>query len=180
MTHINLPNNDPETPLELILGKLLLARGLKLVVAESCTGGLIGHRLTNIAGSSEYYLGSITAYAYEVKESLLGVHHETLANFGAVSRETALEMAGGARKALAGYFPIQNIIGLSVTGIAGPGGGTPTKPVGLVWIALWAADCQKAWHFTWGGNRLENKAQTAEKTLQLLRCYLEGQIAPEN
>ena len=87
--------------LEYQLGQLLLDKGLKLVVAESCTGGLIGHRLTNVPGSSEYYLGSVTAYAYEAKERLLGVNHDTLARFGAVSRETVLEMARGIRTALA-------------------------------------------------------------------------------
>ena len=169
---------DTNYPLETLIGPLLMARGLKLVVAESCTGGLIGHRLTNIPGSSEYYLGSITAYAYEVKEALLGVRHTTLEAHGAVSRETAIEMADGIRRALSGFFPLENMIGLSVTGIAGPGGGMAHKPVGLVWIGLSTSRLQQAWQFNWHGNRLQNKENTAEKALQLLWDYLEGHALP--
>src|SRR5512146_1633727 len=91
-------------PLEVQIGHLLRRRGMKRVVAESCTGGLVGHRVTNIPGSSDYYLGSVTAYAYEAKERLLGVRHETLLQYGAVSSEVVLEMARGARTALAGDF----------------------------------------------------------------------------
>ena len=96
-----------EETVEYRIGPLLLEKGLKLAVAESCTGGLIGHRITNIPGSSEYYVGSVTAYAYEAKERLLGVRHETLSRFGAVSRETVLEMARGIREVLASHFPMQ-------------------------------------------------------------------------
>ena len=91
-------------PLEVQIGPLLRAKNLKLVLAESCTGGMIGNLITNIPGSSDYYLGSITAYAYEAKEKILGVNHEALMKYGAVSREIALEMARGARSALAGSF----------------------------------------------------------------------------
>ncbi len=165
--------------LEFQVGALLRNKGLKLVVAESCTGGLVGHRLTNIPGSSEYYLGSVIAYAYEAKERLLGVRRETLLQHGAVSRETALEMARGARAALAGDFPLQDLIGISITGIAGPGGGMPNKPVGLVWIGLSAAQSQWAWRFFWHGDRLHNKEQSAETALKLLRDYLLGNLPPE-
>jgi len=119
--------------LEEQVGKLLRQKQMKLTLAESCTGGLVGHRITNIPGSSDYYMGSITAYAYEAKERLLGVSHETLIQFGAVSRETALEMAHGVRLALSTDFPLDHSVGVSITGIAGPGGGMPNKPVGLVW-----------------------------------------------
>jgi nicotinamide-nucleotide amidase len=172
--------NNANMPIEKTIGLLLLARGLKLLVAESCTGGLIGHLLTNIPGSSEYYLGSITAYAYEVKETLLGVQHDTLLRHGAVSRETALEMAQGVRRTMAGSFPLEKIIGISVTGIAGPGGGTPTKPVGLVWIALSTHDTNQTWQFIWRGDRVENKKRTADKTLQLLVTFLEQNVHPAN
>src|SRR5512146_3151568 len=118
-------------PLEVQIGHLLRRRGMKRVVAESCTGGLVGHRVTNIPGSSDYYLGSITAYAYEAKERLLGVNHDVLVRYGAVSQEVALEMARGGRGALSGDFPLEQIVGISVTGIAGPGGALPNKPVGL-------------------------------------------------
>jgi len=156
-----------ETPLETLIGPLLTRRGLHLVVAESCTGGLVGHRITNVPGSSEYYLGSVTAYAYEAKVRLLGVSWNTLQKYGAVSRETVLEMARGVRTVLNAE------IGLSVSGIAGPGGGLPEKPVGTTWIGLSTADYEQAWHFLWSGNRLENKELSAEMTLRLLLDYLE-------
>ncbi len=165
-----------ETSLEVKVGDLLRKQGLKLVVAESCTGGLIGHRLTNVAGSSEYYLGSITAYAYEAKERLLGVRHETLAQYGAVSAEVVLEMACGVRQALAGDFPTDQLVGVSVSGIAGPGGGMPGKPVGLVWIGISAPKLDRAWKYLWQGDRLENKVLSAEQALQLLLAYLEGKL----
>jgi PncC family amidohydrolase len=169
-----------EEPLENQVGQLLRQRGLKLAVAESCTGGLISHRLTNVPGSSEYYLGGVTAYAYEVKERLLGVRHETLVTCGAVSRETALEMAQGIRRVLAADFPPEKTIGLSITGIAGPGGGLPGKPVGLVWIGLSAPDGDWAWHFLWNGSRLENKERSAQAALRILRDYLRGDLPPED
>jgi PncC family amidohydrolase len=163
-------------PLEETVGKYLRQRGMKLTLAESCTGGLVGHRITNVPGSSDYYLGSITAYAYEAKERLLGVRHETLVNFGAVSRETALEMAQGVRLALAADFPLDHSIGVSITGIAGPGGGLPNKPVGLVWFGLSAPEGDGSWQYIWKGNRLEVKEQSAEKALSLLLDYLKGGV----
>jgi PncC family amidohydrolase len=153
-------------PLEVLVGELLRKRGLRLAVAESCTGGLIGHRLTNVPGSSTYYMGSVTAYAYEAKVRLLGVHWETLEKHGAVSQETVLEMALGVRRALAAD------IGLSVSGIAGPGGGTPEKPVGTTWIGLSAAGADEAWLHHWPGDRLAVKEQSAEQALRLLAGYL--------
>lgn len=155
-----------ETPLEVIAGDLLRERGWRLAVAESCTGGLIGHRLTDIAGSSTYYMGSITAYAYEAKVRLLGVSWENLEQHGAVSEQIALQMARGVRRALAAD------VGLSVTGIAGPGGGTDEKPVGSTWFGLSIPDYEKAWHFIWNGDRLENKVLSAEQALQLLVDFL--------
>ena len=165
-----------ETVLEVEVGKWLRQREMKLVVAESCTGGLIGDRLTNVPGSSEYYLGSVTAYAYEAKERLLGVRHETLAQYGAVSPEVALEMARGVRQALAGDFPLKKLVGISVSGIAGPGGGMPGKPVGLVWVGLSAPELDRAWKYLWQGNRVENKILSAQQALQLLLDYLQGKV----
>lgn len=156
--------------LEVVIGRLLLERGLTLAAAESCTGGLVGHRITNVAGSSEYYLGSITAYAYEVKEALLGVRHDTLYAHGAVSPETAKEMAEGVRRVL------RSSLGVSVTGIAGPGGGTPDKPVGLVYVALSAPEGTWVERHLWQGDRLSNKEQSAEAVLDLVRRYLEGDL----
>jgi PncC family amidohydrolase len=148
--------------LEEQIGHALMHRGWTVALAESCTGGLIGHRLTNVPGSSAYFLGSIVAYAYEAKEHLLGVRHQTLYEHGAVSRETAIEMARGARRSLSAD------VGLSVTGIAGPGGGLPDKPVGLTWVGLSQRDRDQAERFVWSGDRLANKEQSAEAALILL------------
>lgn len=164
-----------ETTLEFQIGPLLRARGLKLVLAESCTGGLVGHRITNVPGSSDYYLGSVTAYAYEAKQRLLGVKQATLVAYGAVSAETALEMARGARQALGLDFGVEHVIGLSVTGIAGPGGGTPTKPVGLVWFGLSTPDGDWTRKHIWPGDRLQNKESSAEFGLHLIWAYLRGE-----
>ena len=154
-------------PLENQIGELLIRRGLHLAVAESCTGGLIGHRITNVPGSSDYYLGSVTAYAYEAKVRLLGVSWDTLEKHGAVSQETVLEMARGVRQALGAE------VGLSVSGIAGPGGGTPDKPVGLTWIGLSTPDRDFAWSYVWQGDRLQVKEHSAEQALHLLVTWLE-------
>jgi PncC family amidohydrolase len=150
-------------------GELLRKYGMRLAVAESCTGGLVGHRVTNVPGSSTYYMGSVTAYAYEAKVRLLGVRWETLERYGAVSKETVVEMARGARRALAAD------IGLSVSGIAGPGGGTPEKPVGTTWIGLSAPGTEEAWRYHWPGDRLQVKELSAERALQLLVDYLEAE-----
>jgi PncC family amidohydrolase len=153
--------------LEVIVGQMLAERKLKLATAESCTGGLVGHRLTNVPGSSGYFEGGIIAYSYEAKERLLGVHHDTLYEHGAVSAETALEMARGARKTLG------TDIGIAVTGIAGPGGGLPGKPVGLVYIALSARTHERVEHFVWKSDREGNKMQSAEAALAMLKEFLE-------
>ncbi|HSB90693.1 MAG TPA: CinA family protein [Anaerolineales bacterium] len=149
-------------PLEVQLIQAFRRRGWTLALAESCTGGLIGHRLTNVPGSSDYFLGGIVAYAYEAKERLLGVRHETLYQHGAVSRETAIEMARGARLVLGAD------VGVSVTGIAGPTGGLPDKPVGLTWIAVSTRDHEQAQQFLWKGDRAANKEESAEAALHLL------------
>lgn len=160
---VNVPN-----PLEIEVGQLLKERNLKLGVAESCTGGLLGSRITDVPGSSEYFLAGIVAYAYEAKVALLGVSWDTLNSKGAVSRETVLEMARGVRRAL-------NVdIALSVSGIAGPGGGTPEKPVGTTWIGLAAADTEQAKLFQFIGDREQNKVSAADAALTLLLNYLQA------
>jgi nicotinamide-nucleotide amidase len=152
------------------IGALLEAQGLSLVTAESCTGGLVAHRITDAPGSSAYYLGGFVAYANEVKEGVLGVRHETILSHGAVSEETALEMARGARQRLGAD------LGISTTGIAGPTGGTPVKPVGLVYIALSAPDAELCRRYVWQGDRLANKEQSAEASLKLLLSYLQDRV----
>lgn len=156
-----------DKPLEVLVGEILLQHELWLATAESCTGGLISHLITNVAGSSAYYLGGVTAYANETKVRLLGVNPETLELHGAVSEQTVLEMARGIRYTLAAD------IGLSVSGIAGPAGGTPEKPVGTVWIGLSAASEKIARHYLWSGSRSLIKEQAAQAGLQLLLEHLQ-------
>jgi PncC family amidohydrolase len=157
-------------PLEHQVGRLLRERSLKLSLAESCTGGLLGDRITNLPGSSEYFWGSLVTYAYEAKAALLNVSWETLNTRGAVSRETVLEMARGARSALG------TDIAVSVSGIAGPGGGTEEKPVGTTWICLVAADGEWTRRFRFTGDRVQNKSSAADAALQLMLDYLEGKL----
>jgi PncC family amidohydrolase len=151
-----------EPPPERRLGDLLKAHGLTLVTAESCTGGLIGHLLTEVAGSSDYYLGGAVTYSNDMKQNLLGVRLETMIEHGAVSEQTALEMAAGARVRFGGD------IGVSVTGIAGPGGGTETKPVGLTFIGLSTPWGDMVRRFVWESDREGNKRLSAEAALELL------------
>jgi len=159
-----------QIPYESELGNLLRARGLKLAVAESCTGGLIADRITDVPGSSEYFVGGVIAYAYEAKVALLGVSWDTLKAYGAVSRETVLEMARGARNAFSADLAV------SVSGIAGPGGGLPDKPVGTTWIGLCAAEGEWARKFTWDGGRRANKESSARAALKFVLDYLQGKI----
>lgn len=159
-----------DSNLEVVVGDLLRSQGLTLALSESCTGGLLGHRITDVSGSSDYFRGAIVAYASELKRELLGVREETLAEHGAVSEETAREMARGARRV------IEADLGISITGIAGPTGGTPDKPVGLVYIGLAAPDGEWVERRVWEEGRRQNKAQSAEAALDLLRRYLEGEV----
>lgn len=158
---------EMDEAIETVMGQALRERGWTLALAESCTGGLLGHRITNVPGSSEYLLGGVVAYAYEAKERLLGVEHNTLYKHGAVSRETALEMARGARSAFG------SDVGLSVTGIAGPGGGLPEKPVGLTWVAVSMREGEWAESYLFEGDRHANKVQSAESAMALLHEILE-------
>jgi nicotinamide-nucleotide amidase len=159
---------DEDTP-ELGAGSLLAASGLTLALAESCTGGMIAARITSVPGSSDYFLGGVVAYDNRVKQGLLGVSGQTLELKGAVSSETAREMALGACRAL------RADLGLSVTGIAGPGGGTPQKPVGLVHFALArGAGVVAGREFIFPGLRQAVRNGAAICALQLLRSYLEN------
>lgn len=155
------------------IGELLRSNGLWLTTAESCTGGLLGHMITSTAGSSEYYLGGFITYSNETKERWLGVAHETLMQFGAVSRETVQEMAHGIRNAFGEKIQPEKIIGISISGIAGPGGGSPEKPVGTVWIGVSGADGEEAVKYLFEGDRDEVKTQSAEKAMELLLGYLQ-------
>jgi len=157
--------------LEQKIAAMLIDQRLALATAESCTGGLVAHRITNVPGSSAYFLGGIIAYANEAKEKLLGVQPATLAAHGAVSEETAREMARGARQRLKADLAV------AITGIAGPSGGTPDKPVGLTYIALSAPDADLVERHLWTGGRLENKRASAQAALRLVADWLKKQGA---
>lgn len=152
--------------LEAIVGEQLLQAKLQLGVAESCTGGLIAHRVTRIPGSSRYFLGGAVAYANELKEELLGVDATTLDRCGAVSRETAEAMAVGIRDRCGAG------IGLSVTGIAGPDGGTEDKPIGTVFIGISSREGSRVKNFKFTGNRHRIQTSAAQAGLNMLRLYL--------
>jgi nicotinamide-nucleotide amidase len=155
--------------LEAVVGRLLRQRRATIAVAESCTGGLLAHRLTNVSGSSAYFLLSAVTYANSAKEAVLGVEAHTLADHGAVSEATARAMAAGVRRRSGADF------GLATTGIAGPSGGSAEKPVGTVWIGLATAagTMAKQRHFAFG-RRLMNKQIFAMAALEMLRRELLG------
>lgn len=154
--------------LEAVTGHMLEQRGLTLSVAESCTGGLIGHRLTNVPGSSDYFEGGVVSYSNELKKKLLGVREETLKTYGAVSAETAKEMARGVCR------HTRSDLGLAVTGIAGPEGGTAEKPVGTVYIGLSRGDETVSTGYRFSGNRGQVKRHSATMALDWIRRYLSG------
>jgi PncC family amidohydrolase len=159
------PNKAPQ-PLGTDIGELLLAQSFTVVVAESCTGGLLGDTLTNVPGSSAYFLGGILAYSNAVKQNILLVPADTLEVHGAVSEPVALAMANNVRK----MFHAD--IGMSITGIAGPGGGTATKPVGLTWVGISTPEGSWAQQFVWDTDRVSNKRASARAALDILREYL--------
>ncbi len=154
------------TSLEQEVGNLLRQKGLTLGVVESATGGLISHLITNVPGSSDYYKGSVTAYSNEVKIKVLGVKEDTINKYGAVSAQVAEEMALGGRKILA------SDICLADTGIAGPSGATPGKPVGLFYIGLSHQAGTLSRKHNFQGNREQNKRNAVETALGWLKEYL--------
>ena len=148
---------------EIALGEALRARGWTISTAESCTGGLVLHRLTNVPGSSAWVMGGVVAYDNRIKSELLGVREATLLAQGAVSEETAREMALGARRLL------QTDLAISITGIAGPGGGTAEKPVGLTWMALAGpGGLLRSERHVHAGGRLDIKRKSASAALELV------------
>ena len=150
--------------------KKLLEKQYTVTTAESCTGGLLAGRILNVPGASSVYNEGHITYSNEAKERLLGVSHETLVRYGAVSRQTAEEMARGVAKAAKAE------IGLSTTGIAGPGGGTKEKPVGLVYIGCCVGEEIRVKECRFSGTRLENRLQTVETALQLAVEMLQEKI----
>ncbi len=146
--------------LEVSLGEVLLERGWSLAVAESCTGGLLGARITSVPGSSAYFKGGVIAYSNQLKQDLLGVPAELIERAGAVSREAALAMAFGLI-----HLGVQ--VGVAITGVAGPEGGTPVNPVGTTWIGVVTPGRDQVQRFQWSGTRDENRFQSVEAALML-------------
>lgn len=149
------------------VGRLLRSRSLTIAVAESCTGGKLGDLITDVPGSSDYFLGGIVSYSNGAKEALLGVSPDVLRSKGAVSEEVAIQMASGARSRL------NSEIGVGITGIAGPSGGTAAKPVGLVHIAVSSSRATVCMRHVFAGSRAEVKQQAAEKALEMVKDLLE-------
>ena len=161
---------DLETMAE-VIGRELVQQNKKLAVAESCTGGYISHLITSVAGSSEYYNGSVTSYSNEMKEKLLGVSRENLEKYGAVSEQVAREMVEGVKRVMNADYAV------ATTGIAGPTGGTEKKPVGTVWIAV--SGPEKTWvkKYTFvGDQRDRNIVRSGQSALQLLRRMVLGEL----
>jgi len=148
------------------IARALLERKWWIATAESCTGGLLAHTLTNIPGSSAYFRGGVVSYSNEVKMKVLGVKRETLEQYGAVSEQTAREMAEGVKNLM------EVDVAVATTGIAGPGGGTPEKPVGLVYIGLATPEGVEVKRFLFNGDRLYNKEQFCNAALNMVLEYL--------
>jgi nicotinamide-nucleotide amidase len=157
---------EEDLPLEKVILDYMVAKGLTLSVAESCTGGYISHLFTQHAGSSQVFFGGAVSYSYELKESILGVKNETLWQYGAVSEQTVTEMVEGA------LLNFKSDYAIAVTGIAGPGGGLPDKPVGTVWIAVASAKKTVAKKFTFGNRRQQNIERSATTALAMLNNLL--------
>ncbi len=153
---------DPLVDLAARLQARCVADGLTLATAESCTGGLVAHLITEVPGSSGYLLGGIVAYSNAVKERELGVPGDVLVAHGAVSAQVALAMAEGARERLGAS------LGVGVTGVAGPDGGTESKPVGLVYVAVAGVEEPVVRRFLWSGDRADNKRESARVALEML------------
>jgi PncC family amidohydrolase len=144
------------------LGRACLANGLTVATVESCTGGLIGHLITDVPGSSGYYVGGFVTYSDAQKRAAVGVGEDILAAHGAVSAQVAMAMAVGGRERTGADLAV------SVTGIAGPDGGTPQKPIGLTYIAVADDDGPTVRRFTWSGDRPDNKRRSAAAAIELL------------
>ncbi len=158
-----------DIPLEKALGDLLLSKNKSLATAESCSGGYIAHLLTSIAGSSLYFKGTVVAYSYDAKETILGVNHETLETKGAVSEETITEMFNGLMKVTTADY------GIATSGIMGPGGGTDDKPVGTVWVAVGTRKKMIAKKLYFRFDRMRNIELTAAHAMKMLFQFIQSE-----
>ena len=159
-----------EESLPQAIGNLLVKQGKQFATAESCTGGYVAHLITSVPGASNFFPGGVVSYSYEMKEKLLGVQPETLAQFGAVSEEVVREMSLGALDTLGAD------VALSISGIAGPTGGTPDKPVGTVWMAVSSRERTVVQKHLFGRDRLKNIQMTGTYGLNLVRKFLLGMV----
>ncbi len=150
------------------VGKLLRSRKETLSVAESCTGGKVGDKITDVPGSSDYFLGGIISYSNQAKIDLLGVSAEILRSKGAVSEEVALQMAHGVRRNLKSTY------GIGITGTAGPTGGSKSKPIGLVYLAVVSADDQTIERHVFKGSRTDIKESAANRALVMLKEFIQS------
>jgi len=148
------------------VGERLRSKTLTISVAESCTGGKVGDLLTNVSGSSDYFMGGVISYSNRAKAELLGVNEKSLATEGAVSDKVARQMASGVRKSL------HTKIGVGITGIAGPLGGTPSKPVGLVYIAVSSEKSTVSAKNLFKGSRTQIKNQSADRALEMIKEFV--------
>ena len=162
------PTEADLRPLAERVGQACRARGVTIGTVESCTGGLVGHWITEIAGSSDYFRGGLLTYDDQVKTALADVPPSVLAAHGAVSAQVAVAMATGGRQRLGVDLAV------AITGVAGPGGGSAAKPVGLTYVAVADADGELVRRFVWPGDRSANKQASAEAALQLILERLEG------
>jgi len=160
---------EDEESLEMAVGRLLLQKGQTICTAESCTGGSISHLITSVPGSSGYFKGTVVAYANSVKINLLGVPEEVIANYGSVSKETVERMAEGGRRLFDTDFAV------ATSGIAGPDGGTPEKPVGTIWISVSSPNKNVVEKFTYGNDRVINIRRFSYAALNLLRKQIIAQ-----
>ena len=152
--------------IEDIVVRLAIEKNISLSFAESCTGGLIGHRITQVPGSSKVFKGSLVVYSNDAKVNILGVDKENIEKYGAVSEPTSKDMAEKIRS------KFSTDIGLSITGIAGPDGGSETKPVGLTYIGLSTSEGVKVREYNFGSNRLNNKSRASQSALNFLRLEM--------
>jgi PncC family amidohydrolase len=159
-----------EEHLEAHIGTMLRRHGWTLATAESCTGGLLGHRITNSPGSSDYYLGGVVAYANTAKVKLLGIDPGSLEREGAVSESVARQMARGVRRLL------DADVGIAITGIAGPTGATEEKPLGLTYLALAAPTSERCERRVWPHDRLGNKEAATQRALEMVLELLQEKL----